>query len=489
MKRILASLLSAIYLFAFSFSVSAEEEIFTFYISIYDKLSQEYILENQECSTAQGITLGDSMTVLRENGLISGFAKNGDSLVKVSYYGEDKQIEELSSTQSEVFYLKLNGKILADSELYRQLHDGDILEWIYAEAPPHTASSATASSASEGEEKKTPSDTWNQKTASALDDACDWLNANEDASTLYLISIGTAGKTANVNMVNHLLNQLSDKKAKMNAQELAQNVIKLSFCGYDAANEHIASMLSKLMSYKDISQDSVISPIYTLLAYDCRNYSVPNSEVNSRKKLVERILSAQRFGGGFAPTPELPADADTTALAITALSHYKEEDSIKEAIDRALNYLQENKGPNGGFSDASGTENSLTTARVIVALTSASVELSDSRFQKGNKNLIDILLSYQQADGGFSHSLNSSGSDALSTENAVIALASVKKNSNPYLVSSTLQNLAVPSEQVEVQQIESTPLLYYIMGGVLVCLILAALIVLFWLRHTPKRKR
>ena len=88
----------------------------------------------------------------------------------------------------------------------------------------------------------------------------------------------------------------------------------------------------------------------------------------TREKLIETILGAALEDGGWTLSGT-KADPDMTAMAIQALApYYKTNETVKAAVDKALEALSALQRNDGGFGSW-GTVNSESCAQVIVALT------------------------------------------------------------------------------------------------------------------------
>ena len=102
--------------------------------------------------------------------------------------------------------------------------------------------------------------------------------------------------------------------------------------------------------------------------------------------------------------PDLFADVDMTAMALTSLAPYQEETDIKAAVDAALTYLSDAQQADGGFMSW-GAANSESCAQVIVALTALGIDpAADSRFVKNGASPLDGLCAFACEGGGFRHS-------------------------------------------------------------------------------------
>ncbi|MBR1383221.1 MAG: hypothetical protein IJ555_05340 [Ruminococcus sp.] len=131
---------------------------------------------------------------------------------------------------------------------------------------------------------------------------------------------------------------------------------------------------------------------------------------------TSELLAAQLESGAFSYDGKTE-DVDITAMTITALA---KDPSAKDAIAKALDWLATKKGEDGSFGNCE------STAQVIIALTSAGVDIvSDERFA----DLIEGLSVYYLGGGEFSH-LKGGAYDGMSTEQAFLALTSYYRFAN-----------------------------------------------------------
>ncbi len=175
-------------------------------------------------------------------------------------------------------------------------------------------------------------------------------------------------------------------------------------------------------SIEEMRRQGIISCIFALLALDMGQYPIPSGNL-SREQLVEELLSLQLADGGFA-LMGTAADPDITGLALQALAPYVDNPRVREAVDRAIACLSALQRPSGGFASL-GVESAESTAQVLTALCMLGISLEDSRFVKNGHTVLDGLLQFQNEDGGFSHSRDSSNSNAMATAQALGALVAL----------------------------------------------------------------
>ena len=159
--------------------------------------------------------------------------------------------------------------------------------------------------------------------------------------------------------------------------------------------------------------------IWGLITLDSMCYEVPAGAYYTRDDIIVEIIRQQLSDGGFALSGKT-ADADITAMALQALAPYynseksytyteritkqKVTKTVRRIVDEALDCLSKQQLDTGDFASW-GTENVESTDQVIVALCSLGIDpLTDKRFIKNGNTLLDGVLKYRMADGGFVHS-------------------------------------------------------------------------------------
>lgn len=164
-------------------------------------------------------------------------------------------------------------------------------------------------------------------------------------------------------------------------------------------------------------------PIFALIALDSLDFPEPEESKWNREKLIQELIQNQNDDGSWSLNPSYPNPSiDVTAMAIIGLSPYKDQPDVNEAIEGAIEYLSSVQNDKGGFTESFvGGTSSEATSQTIIGLTAYGMDPTDEMFTKNGNNLIDHLLTYQNADGGFSHLLDY-GSNGMATEQAMQAL-------------------------------------------------------------------
>ena len=207
----------------------------------------------------------------------------------------------------------------------------------------------------------------------------------------------------------------------------ARVILALTAIGKDVTNVGGHNLLKGLDNMDYVQTQGINGPIFTLIALDSHNY--PTMGDVTREKLIQVILDAQLTDGGWALSGN-DADPDMTAMAIQSLApYYKANETVKAAVDKALETLSALQRNDGGF-DSWGTVNSESCAQVIVALTALGIDpTADSRFVKNGLTVLDALAGFYVTGGGFRHTANGD-LDGMPTEQGYYALAAYYRFAN-----------------------------------------------------------
>ena len=180
--------------------------------------------------------------------------------------------------------------------------------------------------------------------------------------------------------------------------------------------------------------------IWALITLDSLRYTIPDNAKTSREDIICGILEYMLSDGGFALSGKY-SDPDMTAMVITALSPYinentvysftqkssgeKREERICGVIDGALSALSKMQASDGEFSSY-GSKNVKSTCQVAVALCSVGIDIfSDERFIKNGSTLFDVIMRYKNPDGGFSNLSGDTVSNSMSGEQVLYTLSAI----------------------------------------------------------------
>ena len=221
--------------------------------------------------------------------------------------------------------------------------------------------------------------------------------------------------------------------------EYSRVVIALAAIGKDATNVGGYNLVAPLGDFDQTCWQGLNGPIWALIALDSRNYAVPTAPAGktqaTRQMYVNRIVDSQLDDGGWNlfSTPYYKtgsADADITGMALQALAKYQSQTAVKNAINKALDCISKMQGEDGGFSSSYGFATSESCAQIVVGLCELGVSLTDSRFVKNGKSVLDELLTYRNSNGSFIHSSEESGNNLMSSEQGLYALVAAQRAAN-----------------------------------------------------------
>ena len=223
---------------------------------------------------------------------------------------------------------------------------------------------------------------------------------------------------------------MADANERLHRAKVTDNarvILGLTAIGKDVTNVGGHNLLKGLDNMAYVQKQGINGPIWTLIALDSHNY--PTMGDVTREKLIQVILDAQLPGGGWNLSGE-NADTDMTAMAIQALApYYKTNETVKAAVDKALEALSALQRSDGGFGSW-GTVNSESCAQVIVALTALGIDpATDSRFVKNGSTVLGALAGFYVDGGGFKHTADGER-NGMATEQGYYALAAYYRFAN-----------------------------------------------------------
>ncbi|MBQ3816925.1 MAG: DUF4430 domain-containing protein [Clostridia bacterium] len=171
-----------------------------------------------------------------------------------------------------------------------------------------------------------------------------------------------------------------------------------------------------------IGKQGIMSWIYGLHllnnGYVSNDYSV--------SAVKQKLLFMQLGDGGWALSGT-NSDVDITAMAVQALApYYKDDFSVKSAVDKALALLSDRQQAEGDYLSY-GLKNVESTAQVLVALSSLGIDCKvDSRFIKNGNTLFSAISQYRLSDGSFCH-IKGGGYNAMATTQVFYSMVSYNR--------------------------------------------------------------
>jgi hypothetical protein len=221
--------------------------------------------------------------------------------------------------------------------------------------------------------------------------------------------------------------QVKENIETMSVSACARTVIALTAIGADSDNIVVKKLLKKLTDFDEIQY--VTDAIYTLIALDTKNYTIPETSATNpitREKLITFILSNFNEDGCISWGSYV--DIDSTAMALQALAPYNGDDhsNVKDLVEKTLSYLSSVQNADGSFDSYADC---CSTAQVLCGLSALGIDArTDTRFVKNDCSVVDVLLSYCQENGAI-YGTGTWDTD-LTSEQAAYALTAYNRLKN-----------------------------------------------------------
>ncbi|MBU5485615.1 hypothetical protein KQI86_14945 [Clostridium sp. MSJ-11] len=239
-----------------------------------------------------------------------------------------------------------------------------------------------------------------------------------------VIALAKAGKTIPDTYVKRIEADFKKSNGVLDQPtDYERIVLGLLAAKADPTNIGGYNLIEKIYNNEDLESQGINAYIYGLIALDSKEYSVPDSAVWTREKLINVILDERTKDKGW-DFAGIKADPDMTGMALIALAPYKDIPKVKKAIDEGVEKLISLQKESGAFASYN-VENTESISQVIMGLCANGIDPTDSRFIKNGKTMIDALMTFKTADGGFSH-LKNGRNDVKATEQALLALQAYK---------------------------------------------------------------
>lgn len=211
--------------------------------------------------------------------------------------------------------------------------------------------------------------------------------------------------------------------------EYARVVTALTAIGRDGRLVAGYDLTAPLGDYEKTLWQGLNGPIWALIALDSGDYPMPAAPAGAvqatREGYVAHLLSQELSGGGWTLGGDA-AQADITAMALQALAPYRGQSAVAAAGERALLRLSTMQDDGGGFVSG-GIPTAESCAQVLLALCQWGVPVSDSRFTKNGRTVVDALLDYRRSGGGFAHEAEDADANQMATEQAFYALTALRR--------------------------------------------------------------
>ncbi len=151
---------------------------------------------------------------------------------------------------------------------------------------------------------------------------------------------------------------------------------------------------------------------------------------HAREKAMAFLEEAQQEDGGFSLSGS-SGDPDVTAMALLALSFYRNIPGAETTARKALAFLEEAMLPSGGFASYN-EENANSAAMVLAGLISRGEDIREEPWQGQERGLLKALLAYQLEDGSFSFFREPLKRDYMATYQSLLALGDVVSGTSAF---------------------------------------------------------
>ncbi|WP_017151726.1 DUF4430 domain-containing protein [Bacillus bingmayongensis] len=230
-----------------------------------------------------------------------------------------------------------------------------------------------------------------------------------------------------ISYLQSLTQKVEKRVERFSATDVARTVLAVSAVNGNPTNVAGTNLVQKL--YQSEKLNSVTGYTFALLALDTKKYEVPAGAKWGRAALVKEILNAQHTDGGWTynveSSKEEASNIDVTGMILSALAPYQKQPEVKQAVDKAVQYLSNKQLNTGGF-EADGQENSNSVAQAIIGLAITGIDPTSDAFTKNNINAVYNLISYQLANGEFKWLPSDEEGSSMATEQAFLALVQYK---------------------------------------------------------------
>lgn len=300
-------------------------------------------------------------------------------------------IDGVPSQGNDYWSFYVNGKkatVGADSYL---LQPGDQIRFQYETVQPSTDSSNGSNN--DTVVKPTSTVLSSEQLQQAIDAASKYALANQ-IGEWEAIALKKAGKQIPSSYLEKTAKLIVDQKGHFaRITDTERYILGILAADSDPANVNGYNLVDSVEN-GNVTKQGLNGVAYALIALDSASFSIPDTAQWSRAMLLNQLLDKQNADGGWAWDGSLVSDSDSTAMVLTALAPYKDQEAAKVKIDAAVHFLSTQY-------QAGKINNSSTAAQVVIALSALGLDANGSLFAKDDSSLVKFLLSFQNADGGF----------------------------------------------------------------------------------------
>ena len=210
--------------------------------------------------------------------------------------------------------------------------------------------------------------------------------------------------------------------------EYSRVILALTAIGKDPTNVAGYDLTKPLSNFDQTCFQGINGPMFALIALDSHGYDLPTADEGitqaTKDMYIDLLLEKQLENGGWCLTGD-QMETDMRAMALQALSNHCDREDVAQAVERGVEALVQAMNADGSFATNDGTS-SESVSQVIVALSELGISLNDERFVRDGRTLMDRLMDYRMADGGFCHLIGEE-TNQMATEQAFYAMVAVQR--------------------------------------------------------------
>jgi len=210
--------------------------------------------------------------------------------------------------------------------------------------------------------------------------------------------------------------------------EYSRVILALTAIGKDPTNVAGYDLTKPLSNFDQTCFQGINGSMFALIALDSHGYDLPTADEGitqaTKDMYIGLLLEKQLENGGWCLTGD-QMETDMTAMALQALSNHCDREDVAQAVERGVEALVQAMNADGSFATNDGTS-SESVSQVIVALSELGISLNDERFVRDGRTLMDRLMDYRMADGGFCHLIGEE-TNQMATEQAFYAMVAARR--------------------------------------------------------------
>ncbi|AGK52635.1 DUF4430 domain-containing protein [Bacillus sp. 1NLA3E] len=308
-----------------------------------------------------------------------GFLSINNINAEGTYYWAFYVNDEYASTGADSYFLQPNDQITFQYESWEQPSDneGD------GDGVPNENTG--------NENNQPPSEPIASETLQNAIDTTLTLFPDEYVGEKEAVVLRQLGKSIPTNYLDNVTKLVIDKKGVIrNILDTEGYILGIVAAGGDPTNIGGYNLISSIYT-GDVVKPGLNGVAYALIALDSMNFEIPATATWTREKLVNYLLDSQNKDGSWSGAN---ADIDITAMVLQALSPYKDQAGVSEAVNKGVENLS-------SVYLSGKIDNSNTAAQVIIALSALGIDPNGETFTKGGTSIVSYLLSFKVGDNGF----------------------------------------------------------------------------------------